>query len=168
MVVLGYSMKTGYVAIYTASVTPVSATPGTPPLLMLPVWAHPWAPGWTRFAFFQFGGENFFLKTNVADPAKLNVNIDHIFDTLSAGTVEVGSHLPLADALDLSNVEPFTLGDGDPYFVAYISKSGSATLSRFHSDGLGWTPVAKFNAQAGAGVVTPVATADGKLFLVFA
>jgi hypothetical protein len=168
VVILGYNMKTGYVAMYTASITPVSAAPGTPPLLMLPVWAHPWAPGWTRFAFFQFGGENFFLKTNVADPTKLNVNIDHILDTLSAGTVEVGSHLPLADALDLSNVEPFTLGDGDPYFVAYISKSGSATLNRFHSDCLGWTPVAEFNAQAGAAVVTPVTTADGKLFLVFA
>jgi hypothetical protein len=166
VVFLGYNITTGYVAMYTASITPSSA-PGVLPLLMLPIWAHPWAPGWTRFAFFQFGGENFFLKTNVANPKKLNVNIDHVLDTLGAGTAEVGTLLTLADALHLTNVEPFTLGNGEPYFVTYISDTGAATLNRFHGDCLGWSTVAKFAAPAGATVVVPLA-ADGKMFLLFA
>ncbi len=135
---------------------------------MLPIWAHPWAPGWTRFAFFQFGGENFFLKTNVGNSKKLNVNIDHVLDTLSAGTAEVGTQLTLADALELNNVEPFTLGAGDPYFATYISKSGTLTLNRFHSDCLGWTTVAKFDGEPGTRVMAPVRTSDRNVFLVLA
>jgi hypothetical protein len=63
---------------------------------------HAAAPGWTRFAFFQYGGANFFLKTNTA---KSNVNIDHFNDVLSMGTVEIGSKLDLPDAQTLNNVE---------------------------------------------------------------
>ena len=87
---LGYRGDTGYVAMYTVGMAATSPAPDVPPLLMLPVWSHPWASGWTRFAFFQFGGEPFFLKTNTK---VLNVNIDHILDTMAAGTAEVGTLL---------------------------------------------------------------------------
>lgn len=163
---LGYRADTGYVAMYSVSVSVSSSAPGVPPLIMLPVWAHPWAPGWMRFAFFQFGGEPFFLKTNVK---VLNVNIDHVLDALSSGTSEVGTLLQaqLPDALKITNVEPFTLANGEPYFVTYISGTGAATLNRIHADCQGWTQVASFKAPPKSTTVTPV-TSGGQVFLIFA
>jgi hypothetical protein len=163
---LGYRSDTGYVAMYTAAIAVSSTAPDVPPLLMLPVWAHPWAAGWTRFAFFALGGVPFFLKTNTK---VLNVNIDHILDTLASGTAEIGTELQaqLPDALKITNVEPFALDHGEPYFVTYIAGTGAATLNRIHADCLGWTQTAKFQAPAHATVVTPV-VAGGKTFLVFA
>jgi hypothetical protein len=162
---LGYREDTGYVAIYTVSVA-VASAPGVPPLLMLPVWAHPWAAGWTRFAFFSLGGVPFFLKTNVK---ALNVNIDHVLDTLPNGTAEIGTELQdqLPDALKLTNVEPFTLAHGEPYFVTYLAGTGAATLNRFHADCLGWSKLAEFKAPAHAKVVTPVQAGD-QAYLIFA
>jgi hypothetical protein len=162
---LGYRADTGYVAMYTVSVA-TSSPPGVPPLLMLPVWSHPWAAGWMRFAFFQFGGEPFFFKTNVK---VLNVNIDHVLDSLATGTTEVGTLLQaqLPDALKITNVEPFALANGEPYFVTYISGTGVATLNRVHADCLGWTQVASFTAPTNANVVTPVSV-GGQQFLIFA
>lgn len=164
VVFLGYNGTNGYVAIYTLAVTAISTDPEVPPLLMTPVWSHQWAKGWTRFAFFQLGGENFFFKTNTWKP---NVNIDHVLDDLSAGTTEVGTRLSLYAAQELNNVEPFVLGSADPHFVTYISKSGEVTLNRFHSDCLGWTNMGKLNTRTGAGSVVPISTADRQVFLVF-
>jgi hypothetical protein len=166
VVFLGYRADTGYVAMYSVSVSVSSPVPDAPPLIMLPIWAHPWAPGWMRFAFFQLGGEPFFLKTNVKI---LNVNIDHILDTLSAGTTEVGTLLQaqLPDALKITNVEPFTLANGEPYFVTYIAGTGAATLNRIHADCQGWTQVASFKAPPKSTTVTPV-TSGGQVFLIFA
>ena len=163
VVALGYR-DDGYVGMYTASI--VSTSPaGLPPLLMIPVWAHMWAPGWTRFAFFQLGGEPFFLKTNTK---KLNVNIDHVLDTLASGTAEVGTLLQdqLPDALKITNVEPLLLGNADPWFVTYISSTGAATLNRIHADCLGWTQGASFKSAAGSTTVTPVLAGEQTL-LVF-
>ncbi len=162
---LGYRQDTGYVAMYTVAVA-VTSPPDVPPLLMLPVWAHPWAAGWTRFAFFSLGGVPFFLKTNVK---VLNVNIDHVCDSLPNGTIEIGTLLQdqLPDALQLTNVEPFTLSHGEPYFMTYIADTGEATLNRFHADCLGWTKLAAFKAPQGAKAVTPVQTGD-QAYLIFA
>jgi hypothetical protein len=169
VVFLGYNGTNGYVAMYTVGVTAFSAEPDVPPVVMTPAWSHQWAKGWTRFAFFQLGGENFFLKTNTWKP---NVNIDHVLDALSAGTVEVGTRLSLRAAQELNNVESFVLGNGDPYFVTYISKSGDVTLNRFNSDCLGWItvgPVAERpDVMAQATNVVPLSTARRQTFLVFA
>lgn len=162
VVMLGYDSATGQLGAYTLGVI-ASSPGGIPPLAVTPEWSHKWAAGWTRFAFFQFGGSNFFLKTNTAKP---NVNIDHLNDVLNSGTVEVGTHLDLQDAQTLSQVEPFVLGHGDPYFVTYLKTTGQVTLNRFWSDCLGWTTVAKLSAPANAGVVAPITLADGKVFLL--
>jgi hypothetical protein len=163
VVALGYR-DDGYVAVYTAGIV-VNSASGVPPLLMTPVWSHMWAPGWTRFAFFQLGGEPFFLKTNTK---KLNVNIDHVLDTLGSGTAEVGTLLQgqLPDALSLTNVEPLLLGNADPWFVTYIASTGAATLNRIHADCLGWTQGATFKAPTGAATVTPL-TVGEQAFLIF-
>ncbi|GAF71683.1 unnamed protein product [marine sediment metagenome] len=142
---LGYCQEDGRVAIYTLSVTATSLD-GVPPLNALNVWSHQWAKGWTRFAFFQFGGENFFLKTNIAKP---NVNIDHILDGLSGGTIEVATKMALKDAQELDVVTPVILANGDPYFVTY-RKSGAITVNRFHADCLGWTTVAELTGLVNA------------------
>lgn len=165
VIFLGYNFDNGYVATYSLSVTATSP-PGMPPLLLTPTWAHKWAPGWTRFAFFQFGGENFFLKTNTDKP---NVNIDHILDYLPNGTTEVATNMndALKDAQSLNNVEPITLGSGnDPYFVTYMKKGGQMTLNRFHSDCMGWTTVATLTTKTGATQVVPLTAGKDSFLLV--
>tara|TARA_B110000211_G_C14085829_1_gene556643 strand:+ start:2375 stop:3301 length:927 start_codon:yes stop_codon:yes gene_type:complete len=136
--VLGYNHLNGFVNIWTVSATSTS-TGNQPPLAVDVEWAHQWAKGWTRFAFFTWGNENYFLKTNDWKP---NVNIDHIWDDLSKGTNEVGSHLTLKDDQDLNIVHPFYVGPGDPYFLTYLEKTGESTFNRIHGDCMGWTTCA--------------------------
>jgi hypothetical protein len=126
------------------------------------MWSHQWAKGWTRFAFFQFGGENFFLKTNTWKP---NVNIDHVLDNISSGTAEVATKLDLQDAQDLHRVEPFTRENGDPYFITYKG-DGTVTFNRFWSDCLGWTTVASLASKPGASHIIPLSAADRSFLLV--
>lgn len=149
--VLGYNQENGYVNIWTVSAT--SRSSGySPPLAVEVVWAHQWAKGWTRFAFFTWGNENFFLKTNVWKP---NVNIDHIWDELSKGTNEVGSHLKLKDDQTLNIVHPFEVGPGDPYFLTYLEKTGESNFNRVHGDCLGWTTCATKACVTGAKHIVP-------------
>jgi hypothetical protein len=166
VVFLGYNGTNGYVAMYSVGVTGTSPA-DVPPLLFTPAWAHMWAKGWTRFAFFQLGGENFFLKTNTW---KLNVNIDHVMDVLSAGTAEVGTELApkLDNAKDLDICQSFTLGSGEPYFVSYLAKTGALAFYRFHSDCLGWTAVAQTTTKKNASQVVPVTTPTNEVYLVVA
>lgn len=140
---LGYNQANGSVAIYS-----------WPPTLQLNptcFWSHQWARGWTRFAFFELGGKNFFLKTNVA---KLNVNIDRVLDDLKTGTVQVGTNLPLENALELTAVEPLTLANGDPHFVTY-QPDGTTTINRFHGNCLGWTQMAAWKSLPNARHIVP-------------
>jgi len=72
-----------------------SVTDDAPPLQTMNVWSWVWAHGWTHFAFFQFGGENFFFKINVAFP---NVNIDHLSLDPNQRSNEVCTQKGLRDA----------------------------------------------------------------------
>jgi hypothetical protein len=152
---LCYSSENGTVSIYSLAVTATSPA-GTPPLFSNYVWLHTWARDWTRFAFFQLGGENFFLKTNTG---KLNVNIDHIQDDPSLGTVEVGTQLELENALELDIVRPFYLGGGDPYFLTYM-KDGTTTFNRFQGDCQGWRTQARLTTVSGATQIVPIQSGD--------
>jgi hypothetical protein len=163
--ILTYSSQEGTVNAYSLQMlaTPAAGSPaGTPALQINPVWLHQWARNWTRFAFFQLGGENFFLKTNTG---KLNVNIDHVLDDPSQGTVEVGTYLTLENALDLSIVRAFYLGGGDPYFAAYMD-SGSTTLYRFHGDCQGWTSQLETTTVQKAREIVPLVV-NGQTLLLF-
>jgi hypothetical protein len=160
---LGYNGAEGPVGFYTLSAI-ASSPPGTPPLLLKNVWAHEWAKGWTRFAMFQFGGGNFFLKTNTWRP---NVNIDHIFDNPADGTCEIASHLELKGAQEHTIVEPFTLEQGEPYFLTY-KNDGQTTLNKFYADCTGWTELASFTAPADASGIIPLSARDrSKIYLLF-
>jgi hypothetical protein len=152
---LCYSFDGGQVYIYSLDV--IASSPSRQaPLVSNPVWLHQWARRWTRFAFFELGGETFFLKTNVGRP---NVNIDHVHDDPVKGTVEVGTHLDLEDALDLDIVRAFYLGAGDPYFLTYM-KDGRTTLNRFHGDCQGWTTETRLTTVADATQIVPMQIGD--------
>lgn len=135
--VLGYDFDTGTVANFSVTVAPASVG-GVPPLLALNIWYHQWAKGWTHFAFFQLGGANFFFKINTA---KLNVNIDHIQDNPSLGTVEVGSYLQaqLPNALIIDIVAAVPWANGEPYLLTYIASSGATAIYAIHANCQGWT-----------------------------
>jgi len=150
----GYNGENGDVNLYTLSVTATSSAK-QPPLVGHNVWSWQWAKGWTRFAFFTFGGENFFLKTNTWKP---NVNIDHIPSAaFSTGTNEVGSYLELKDAQKLDIVRPFYAAGALPHFLTYIASSGVTTLNRIHGDCMGWTTVAESRTQTAAQQIVPYA-----------
>ncbi len=140
---LCYDFDTGKVTVYQLSV------PAAKPLKTEHVYLHQWAEGWTRFAFFQFGGENFFLKTNVK---YINVNIDHIVDDPSQGSHPVGTHLDLPQNLDA--VAAFSMKGGDPYFITY-KKDGETTFNRVQGDCLGWTQEAALSTVKDANLVVP-------------
>jgi len=166
MFILCYGFKTGLVNIYSLSVTSVpmpGAAPGTPPLQALPVWWHQWARDWTRFAFFTLGAENFFLKTNVG---KLNVNIDHVLDDPSQGTVEVATYLNMENALRINLVRAFYMGGGDPHFVNYVN-DGSTTFYRFRSDCQGWTKQASLSSIQNATQIAPYRLGGQTFVLVY-
>jgi hypothetical protein len=133
----GYNFDTGNVVLYSLAITSKSAD-DIPPLAGHHLWQRSWAQGWARFAFFVLGGGNFFLKTNTRRP---NVNIDHIQDNPSDGTVEIATQMNLTDAQDLTICESFVMADGEPFFAAY-KKDGTTAFYRFHSDCQGWTEVA--------------------------
>lgn len=159
--ILGYNGANGYINFWTVSA--VSRSSGnTPPLVVENVWAHQWAKGWTRFAFFTWGNENFFLKTNTWKP---NVNIDHISDVLSAGTNEVGSHLHLANDQTLNIVHPLILGEGEPYFLTYLASTGESTFNRVHGNCLGWTTCATLEAAKNITQIVPYSLGDKQLVL---
>jgi hypothetical protein len=123
--ILGYNIDDGHAAIYQTIAS------DEVPAGLLWQWSKAWAQGWTRVAFFRWGGENFFLKTN----AKYrDVMIDHICDEAAEGTHTIGSHLPLP--LDLDHVVTLDV-EHAPYF-ATIKNSGEMTVNRLWSDGQGW------------------------------
>jgi hypothetical protein len=167
--VLSYNFKSGDVDIWSLSVTPTpqaGSAPGTPPLLMLPVWVHQWAKSWSRFAFFTLGGETFFFKINFGP--KLNVNIDHVLDDTTQGTVEVGTWLQnqLVEPTKIDIVAPFTMDGGDPYFVTYRT-DGSTDWFRIHGDCQGWTKQYGGATVTGAAQVVPFQIGDARFVLFY-
>lgn len=142
---MAYGFHTGSVELFSISVT-ASAAGGAPPLDTENVWSWVWAKGWTRFAFFQFGGENFFLKTNTLKP---NVNIDHLDSDPSIRSNEVGTEMVLEDAQKLDICRSFYQEGNAPYFLTYM-KTGKTTFNRVHGDCLGWTTEARLTAVKGA------------------
>ena len=159
---LCYGFETGRVLIYSLTVTSTSPD-GTAPLASAPVWVHQWARRWTRFAFFQLGGGNFFLKTNVG---RLNVNIDKVLDDPSRGTVEVGTYLDLENALALDIVRSFYLDGCEPHFLTYM-KDGTTTFNRFHSDCKGWTTGARLTSVSDATQIVPLQVGDACYLLFY-
>lgn len=163
--VTGYSFDTGVVANFSLAVTSSSAG-GVPALLAQNVWYHQWAKGWTRFAFFQLGGANFFFKINTA---KLNVNIDHMQDNPAMGSVEVGSYLQaqLPDALAITQAAHVPWASGEPYLLTYVASSGATVVYRIHADCQGWTRLHACTTELGAAQAIPYRIGDVSYVLFY-
>ncbi|MFM0336856.1 hypothetical protein [Paraburkholderia fungorum] len=115
---VSYDSVNGGVNLFSLVIVGSNADPA--PIEVDNVWAWSWAKGWTRFAFFTLGGENFFLKTNTA---RLNVNIDHLNldpNTRSSEVLTFAQNA-LPNAASLEIVRPFTLTGGAPGFLVYQS-----------------------------------------------
>lgn len=157
-----YGFHTGSVELFSISVTAATTADGVPPLDTENVWSWVWAKGWTRFAFFQLGGENFFLKTNILKP---NVNIDHLDGDPNIRSNEVGTKLVLEDAQRLDICRAFYLDGNTPYFLTYM-KNGKTTFNRVHGDCLGWTTEARMASVKGASEIVTYGI-DGQSFALF-
>jgi hypothetical protein len=145
---VSYDIKSGAVQMFDVNVTATSEG-GVPPLRTLNVWSWQWAHGWTNFAFFQLGGDNFFFKINVDIP---NVNIDHLSTNPNQRSNEVCTHKGdiMPDNQDHSLlVRPLTLSHGAPYLVSYMP-SGTTRVFRVHADCQAWTQEAQADTVAGA------------------
>jgi len=160
--ICGYGYETGEVILLKVAVTPTSEG-GAPPLDVETTWSWTWAKGWTRFAFFQIGGENFFLKTNLLKP---NVNIDHLSDDPGRRSSEIGTHLTLADAATLTSCDPFLLADGHPGFTT-CRPDGHITFNRVHPDCRGWTTEATLEAAFGPTHLVHWRTSNRAFVLVY-
>lgn len=143
MYFLCYEYDTGKVAFYQISAT------ATRLLTTKLVFFSQWERGWTKYAMFQLGGANFYLKTNTLFNTSL---FDHILDDPSQGIYVVIFYHNLL--LDYDAMVPFYMGAGNPYFVTY-KKSGDTTFNRIHGDCLGWTKEASYSTVTGADLVVP-------------
>ena len=166
--IIMYNFKTGDVNTWSLNVTPYpppAAPPGTPALRIQAVWVHQWAKSWSRFAFFYLGGESFFFKINFGP--KLNVNIDHLLDDASQGSIEVGTNMQdqLNEPTKIDIVKPFTMGAGEPYFVTYRN-DGSTDWFRIDTDCQGWTKEAGGATIKNATQVVPYQI-DSERFALF-
>jgi hypothetical protein len=162
---LTYDFDTGIVEMFNVNVT-ANAADGVPPLQTLNVWSWTWAMGWKHFAFFQFGGENFFFKINVKSP---NVNIDHLTLDPNQRSNEVctqkGKEMP--DNQDPAlKVRPLTMARGAPYLVTYMP-SGQTTFFRVASDCQGWTKEAERNTVANASDIVTYRIGDQSFALFY-
>lgn len=125
---IAYDITSGHVEKFEISIPPHQ------PVYAEKTWSDKWAQGWTRFSFFQLGGENFFIKTNL----KYNkVNIDHFMDDPNESSHPVLDMDAPAQMVGLSDVSAFTNEIGDPFFTTYRS-NGEMTFNRINGNCLGW------------------------------
>ena len=161
---VAYGFADGAVNLFSVGVT--AETPaGQAPLEVDNVWAWTWAKGWTRFAFFTLGGENFFLKTNTA---KLNVNIDHLSldPKLRSNEVLTNAQNALPGAANLDIVRSFTMADGAPYFLTYVT-AGDAVFYNIRPDCMGWNQQATAQLPAGAAQIVTYRIGGTSFALVY-
>ena len=152
---VAYNNENGEVNYYQLTV------PSDDALYMTSIWSDKWAKGWTRFAFFKWGGENFFLKQN---PVYNNVNIDHIMSDPTEGSHPVGTHLDLE--MDLDIIITFTLPDENPYFIAY-KNDGTAVFNRFNGSGQSWLLEASETILANANQLIPFSISNVTYLLAY-
>ena len=158
-----YDFNTGMVELFDIDVTAVASAVGVPPLQTLNVWSWTWAKGWTHFAFFEFGGENFFFKINVMKP---NVNIDHLNLDPGLRSNEVSTQMKLEDSQALDIVRSLYMEGGAPYLVNYL-KSGKTTFYRVHGDCQGWTMEARLTTVADASDIATYRIGDRSFALFY-
>jgi hypothetical protein len=160
---VAYDKEDGAVDLFSVVATTASAA--STPLEVDNVWDWKWAKGWTRFAFFQLGGENYFLKTNLA---KLNVNIDHLSldPNIRSNEVLTWAQNALPNAATLEIVASFYLGDGEPGFLAYQANQ-PILLYSIWPNCQGWTQQAQLPATSGLSQIVTYQLNDSTFALFY-
>ncbi len=126
---IAYDVKNGAVAKYQISIPPNGIAYAEK------TWSATWAKGWTRFSFFQMGGENFFIKTNEVYG---KVNIDHFMDDPTESSHPVLNIDVPDQMLNLNFVSAFTNVEGFPFFATYRT-NGETTYNSIYGNCLGWS-----------------------------
>ena len=133
------------------------------PIYITQVWSDTWAKQWHRFAFFQYGGENFFIKANTLHS---KVNIDHLEDDLIKGSHPVLDVAAPADMLSAVSVKTYSDNDGNAFFVE-AQPGGSLKLNQVHPSCRGWTELtSNSDVQTSISSVLPYKVADKYYILV--
>lgn len=126
------------------------------------MWSATWAQGWTRFAFFRLGAENFFIKTN---EKYHKVNIDHFMDSIELGSHPVLNEPASEEMLSLSNIQTFYDISQYPYFFTY-NPNGAMTFNRFDGDCEGWQLALSSQQSADASLIHTVQLKECTLILM--
>ncbi len=140
-----YNGNTGECVKYQIAVPPYAG------LSLTKVWSDVWAKTWGHFTFFQFGGENFFLKINQQHE---KVNIDHFMDDADEGSHPVLSQDAANDMLNSAVIAGFQGQQGQAYFVNY-QYNGSLTLNSIYPNALGWWTLDSATVDSGGSVLHP-------------
>lgn len=151
-----YNGTTGDCVKYQLAVPPYDG------LSLTQVWSDVWAKTWGHFTFFEFGGENFFLKINQQHE---KVNIDHFMDDPDEGSHPVLSKDADNSLLSSSVLAGFQGPEGQAYFLNY-QYNGSLSLNSIYPNCLGWWPLASQTVSTGGTVLHPFTTAAANYLLI--
>ncbi|MDY8138715.1 hypothetical protein [Aquimarina sp. 2201CG5-10] len=154
---VAYDIENGSVNKYQLSV------PANQKLYATKTWSDKWAQGWTRFSFFQLGGENFFIKTNIKYD---KVNIDHFMDDPDESSHPVANIPAPPQMQGLQDVAAFTNKIGNAFFATYRD-NGEVTFNSIHGNCLGWTDEVQEKAAAGATTILPFTVGTDNYVLVY-
>ena len=150
-----YNGSTGECVKYQMAVPPYAG------LSLTQVWSDVWAKTWGHFTFFEFGGENFFLKINQQHG---KVNIDHFMDDPDEGSHPVLSQDAGNALLNSAVLAGFQGPEGQAYFVNY-QYNGSLTINSIYPNCLGWWTLHTSTVASGGSVLHPLSI-DGKDYLL--
>ena len=151
---LAYNSAKGAVSKY--QITEIKST-----ISISQTWSDRWAEQWMRFAFFQFGGENFFIKTNMHYK---KVNIDHLMDDLNEGSHPVLDEIAPSYMKEAIDVKTFSDKYGNAFF-AVAQSDGDISVNQVHPNCLGWTEQCSTSLTAASSML-PYQVADAQYLLV--
>lgn len=151
-----YNGTSGDCVKYQVSVPPYDG------LSLQEVWSDSWAKTWGHFTFFDFGGENFFLKINQQHE---KVNIDHFMDDPDEGSHPVLSQNASQSMLNARSLSGFEGAEGQAYFFVY-ENNGDLSLNSIYPNCLGWWPLSNTQTIANAGCLHSISNGTSTWLLL--
>ena len=153
---LAYNHTNGAVSKYQIMST------STHPVYINETWSDTWAQQWHRFAFFQFGGENFFIKANTSHK---KVNIDHLMDDLVEGSHPVLNESAPTYMLDAITAVSFQDQHGNA-FIVVAQKSGELSINEIFPSCMGWKEQFSSNELTSINAVLPLNIDNDQYLLI--
>ncbi len=154
--VLLYNGNTGECVKYQITVPPYAG------LCLTKTWSDFWERTWGHFAFFSFGGENFFLNINQQYEKTM---LSHCSGDSRQGTFPVMTQKAGNTLLNSAIIQGFQGTEGQAYFVNY-QYNGGLTLYSIYPDCKGWWTLNSTTVASGAAVLHPFRTSDADYLLI--